>query len=363
MQVAGKTIRPDQKDCFNEGVEVALEACDGPNVNVALAKPLTEEEKLAASKARMESALGLTAGRPAPTSPVAQVPTRTTAPAALAADAAANWPELTPHMNRIGGGEKDAAVIVGVENYAFVSKIPHATKNARDWYDYFTRARGTNVGNVKLLLDNDATDVAIRSALAEASKLTSPGGTLWFVFIGHGAPSQDQRDGVLVGVDAQQSAAGLYGRSVPQRELVKLAEAGRHARSVFVIDACFSGRSSSGSALVAGLQPLLTVKAAPPSSAGVTVLSAGRSDQFAGPLPKADRPAFSYLALGALLGWGDADRNGEVTTQELTTYSTDTLRAVVRGRNQTPEAIGRSGVLAKSAGARGPDVATIVSRP
>jgi hypothetical protein len=46
------------------------------------------------------------------------------------------------------------------------------------------------------------------------------------------------------------------------------------------------------------------------------VLSAGKGDQFAGPLPGLGRPAFSWLVLGALRGWGDADRDGTVTARE-----------------------------------------------
>ncbi len=126
-----------------------------------------------------------------------------------------------------------------------------------------------------------------------------------------------------------------------------------------VLDACFSGKSSSGTALVEGLQPLVPTYAQQTGSA--TVFSAGRADQFAGPLPGTRRPAFSYLLLGALRGWGDADGHGTVTAQEALDYTTSALYALVRDRAQTPELRGPGGpeVLAR-AEEDGPDLAAMV---
>jgi hypothetical protein len=44
-----------------------------------------------------------------------------------------------------------------------------------------------------------------------AAAAVEPGGTLWFVFIGHGAPVKiaDGNEGVLIGADTQQDADSL----------------------------------------------------------------------------------------------------------------------------------------------------------
>jgi len=161
---------------------------------------------------------------------------------------------------------------------------------------------------------------------------------LWFVFIGHGAPSKDGKDGVLVGADAQQDADSLYERSLPRGELLSLLSKGRQARTVVIIDACFSGRSPSGEALVAGLQPLVVTRAQPAGAdKRLVLLTAAKSDQFAGPLPKSVkmRPAFSYLALGALRGWA-ADENGKVTAGAVAEFARRSL-SLDKTRTQTPE--------------------------
>ncbi len=257
-------------------------------------------------------------------------------PAPLHADD--SWPDLSVPAVETGGGEKDAAVVVGVENYAFVAKVPGARRNAQDWQAYLTGTLRVPAEKVTLLRDNEATLEKLRKYAAKAAAEVSPGGTLWFVFIGHGAPSKDGKDGLLIGADAQQDADDLYARSLSRAELLKSLAKGAQSKTVVLIDACFSGRSPSGEALVAGLQPLIVMRDAPFGGGGRLVLmTAAKSDQFAGALPRsaAMRPAFSYLALGALRGWA-ADSHGTVTAGAVVDYARKAL-GLAHDRTQTPE--------------------------
>jgi len=61
---------------------------------------------------------------------------------------------------------------------------------------------------------------------------------------------QGRKDGVLVGFDAQQDADSLYARSLAQGELQSLFAKGAQARTVVLLDACFSGRAGGGAPLV-----------------------------------------------------------------------------------------------------------------
>lgn len=274
--------------------------------------------------------------------------------------APAAWPALGPPATPAAApATSDAALVVAIESYADVPKVPGALQNGEDWYAHLTRARGIPLAQVTLLRDRDATLEKLRRHAAEAAARVKPGGTLWIVFIGHGAPAKGGDDGLLVGWDAQQDPDSLYARSLPKRELLALAGKGAQARTVLVIDACFSGRTEGGAPLVPGLQPLIPV-AARAATAGVIELTAGGADQFAGPLPGVARPAFSYLVLGALRGWGDADRDGVVTSGEALDYTKDALGALLRDRSQTPQLAGERGVaLAKEAKERGPELSAL----
>lgn len=257
----------------------------------------------------------------------------------------------------MGGGENDAAVVVGVEKYFAVPGVPGAEANAKAWYDYFTKTRGLDPGRVRLRLGNDATREEMLEAARKYAGKAGPDGTLWFVFIGHGAPSSDGKDGLLVGVDAQQKAESLQTRSLKRGELLKALGESRAGKIVVVLDACFSGRSSDGTSIAPGLQPLVTVAAAGAVDPRMAVLTAAKGDQFAGALPGTNRPAFSYLVLGGLRGWAG---RAKVTAKDLWRYASDALDATLSGRNQTPDLLGKGSlVVGGSAGEKGPDLAAL----
>ncbi|MDD5302854.1 MAG: SUMF1/EgtB/PvdO family nonheme iron enzyme [Elusimicrobia bacterium] len=277
----------------------------------------------------------------------------------MPARAEGSWPDLAAPAKAIGGGEHDAAVVVGVENYFAVPGVPGAKSNAGQWYDYLTETRGVPPQNVKLLTDADATREEILGSASKAAGQAGSGGTLWFVFVGHGAPSTDGKDGLLVGVDAQQKAESLQTRSVRRGELLKALAASPAGSIRVVLDACFSGRGPDGTTIAPGLQPLLTVSAAGALDPRMAVLTAAKGNQFAGSLPGENRPAFSYLVLGGLRGWA-AGADGKVTAGGLLDYAKNALAATLRGRDQTPDLIGaETAVVAASAGEKGPNLAKL----
>lgn len=255
-------------------------------------------------------------------------------PAAFGAEL---WPDLSKPPSGLGGGEKDAAVIVGAENYLLVAKVPGARDNAQAWHAYLADSLKVPTHKISLLRDNEATVEKMRRFAAKAAADVEPGGTLWFVFIGHGTPSKDGSDGMLVGADAQQDADSLFARSLPRAELLSILNKGRQAKTVVLLDACFSGRTPSGEPLLPGLQPLVLAASAAKGDGRTILLTAAKSDQFAGPLPKSSkpRPAFSYLALGALRGWA-ADAEGRVTAGAIVDFALRAL-SLDKGRVQTPE--------------------------
>jgi len=263
----------------------------------------------------------------------------------------------------VGGGSEDSAVIVAIENYAFVAPIPGAKANANAWYDYFIKTRKIPFRHVFRRVDSDVTAEDMNRLAAHAARVVGKDGMLWFVFIGHGAPSSDGKDGLLVGVDAQQKAESLEARGLPQSRLLSTIIKGQAKTIVAVIDACFSGRGVEGSQLVAGLQPMVTVQAGIPEDPRLVVLTAAKGNEFAGQLPGVQRPAFSYLILGGLRGWADEAGDGQITADELHSYADGILSTMVKDRTQTPVLMGDgSTVLARSAGEKGPDLAELVKQ-
>ena len=245
------------------------------------------------------------------------------------------YPDVGEAFSAEKTGSKDVAVVIAVEEYFRLPDVGGARLTGRDWMGFFQESLGVEL--VYDLRDQEATREAILRVAGQAAEEVSEGGTLWFVFVGHGAPAADGSDGLLVGVDAQQNIESLMARGVAQQELMALLESGSQERTVLFLDACFSGRDTEGDSLVPGLQPVLPVSQVPEVASQTVLLSAAGSDQFAGELPGVERPAFSYWMLGALRGW--ATSTEEVTAREALEFTRSKLRAIPE-RVQTPTGTG-----------------------
>lgn len=268
------------------------------------------------------------------------------------------WPPVDDPVAPTGGGENDAAVLVGVSSSYKLPAIAGAADNARAWQNYLLRVRKVPASRVTTLTDASATRERILAAATEAARDVTPGGTLWFVFIGHGAPAPSGKDGLLVGADAQPEVDSLAARGVAQSEVLSVLATGRHAESVVVFDACFSGRSPDGSVdLVDNVMATVPVRRA--IAVPLTVLSS--SDTFAGPLPGTTRPAFSYLLLGALRGWGDTDQDRHVAIDEAFAFTRETLQASFGSRSRLPSMSGAPSGLRVPARVAAPDITALTS--
>jgi len=252
----------------------------------------------------------------------------------------------------------DAAVVIAIEDYQFADDIPGARANAADWVKFLTKTQGVPATNTQMLWNVEATKEEILAVTRRAMDRVSPGGRLWFVFIGHGAPKKTGDDAYLIGADARSTPDSVEQRSVMQSELLTLLESKDGVTPILILDACFNGKTSTGTRVMeAGLQDFTFVDLKAGSKA--IVLSASKKDEYAGSLPGLNRPAFSYLLLGAMRGWGDTNKDGAVTVDEAVSYSRDALGMLLQGRQQTPEVvgdIGRDQQLAVSAGEPGPDL-------
>jgi len=277
--------------------------------------------------------------------------------AASPAWAGADWPSLSETSRGRVAPSLDVALVIGISDYDQLPDIPGADQNALDWYRWLSGERGVPSARIKVLLDGQVTRETMLDAAAEVAGWAGPGARVWLVFAGHGYTARDGLDGLLIGADARPASASIWARGLPQGELIRALEAGAQRETIAIFDACFSGRTAAG-ALAPGEQ--FAVPARRVQTGGAVALMASQKDGVAGPLPGADRPAFSYLVLGAMRGWGDANRDGVVTAQEAVSYARDALIRLDSGRQQYPEMIGPGDTaLSDAVETRGPDLEAI----
>lgn len=238
-------------------------------------------------------------------------------------------PDLERPLKTGASAPADTAVVVGVEDYAFVADVPYATRDARAFYDTLVYTVGVPPSRVRLL-DRGAGKEQILDALKTAGQEVGAGGTVWVYFAGHGAADPSTGERLLLGDDVRQDPTGFAQRGVRVEEAKALAAAGGGS-VVLLVDACYSGLGRGGDELIAGKRFLVPAYARP-TNPSIVEWNAAAGDQLSGPLHAVGHGAFTYFAVGALRGWADGHvsgvRDGKVTAEEAHLFVTDALRTV-----------------------------------
>lgn len=262
-----------------------------------------------------------------------------------ASASAESWPDISNSPGNLEPAPFDYAVIVAPEDYAHIADIPGSRRAASDWRAFFKKSLRLPSSRIQALTGVDAKPSKIRKALDKAVEETDAQGRVWFIFIGHGIslPDPETKDptGYLMGVNATQDAEEIPNESISSVELISKLNAGSQKDSVVVLDSCFSGLDHTGSTLMGDdAMPGIPVKKII-GMQKTAVFSASKGGQFAGGLPGARRPAFSYILLGALQGWARPQNKDVITATDAQLFVDEAFYALgnnpYHGRIQTPQ--------------------------
>lgn len=278
---------------------------------------------------------------------------------------AADLPDIVQPLKTGQKAPVDGAVVIGIEDYAFVPGVPHASRDAEAMYNFLVYTRGIPASRVRRMT-RDADREQILAAVTEVGASVGAEGTVWVYFAGHGAADPATSERLLLGNDVKPNAPSLSARGVPVAEVERLAAAGG-GRVHVLIDACYAGVGRDGAELLVGKRFAVPAYAVREQSRVVEWSAAG-PNQLSGPLPAARHGAFTYLAIGALRGWADGQvdgvSDGVVSAEEALLYVNASLRAL-EVNDQDSQLVASdpsSVVLGRSGGEHGPDLATVRGR-
>jgi hypothetical protein len=244
-------------------------------------------------------------------------------------DARKPRPALSPE-----GFREDAhAVVIGINHYddPRIPDLRFAVADAQRFHDVLTdptlgRFRPENVS---LLLDGDATERRIRSAIGtDLPKRASADHTVCVFFAGHGAPVINARTGSSDGLEKyllphDALATDLRSSAIPMDDVNKFFDWIDTSQVIFFIDSCYSG--------VAGGRTFgpadYTMRAAVTdefldslAGEGRLVVTACATNEVALEREDIGHGLFTYHLIEGLKGHADSNQDGLVTLDELYDY-------------------------------------------
>jgi hypothetical protein len=151
------------------------------------------------------------------------------------------------------------ALVIGIANYRYINKLPKEVLNdAQDIHDLLINPQycGYPEDNVRLLLDEQASQSAIRQQLADLSERSDPESTAFIYISGHGGrilAGPNEGEYLLpVGVEVEYDGEGNMVRdadgqpllaadtAISSTELTQTLEAIQARKKVIVFDCCHS---------------------------------------------------------------------------------------------------------------------------
>lgn len=210
----------------------------------------------------------------------------------------------------MSGLDDARAVVIGIANYRNVNPLPTTVlDDARDVHGVLTNADlcAYPVGNVRLLLDGDATAAAIREALAELAAASTPTSTVSIYLSSHGGRIEDGPGAgeYLIPVDASvESNEALAATAISGAEFTDAVHAIPARKLLVLFDCCHSGGIGQPKAVGGPEIKALSESYYETLAGGIgrVIIASSRSSEYSYVLPGERNSLFTRHLLDALRG-------------------------------------------------------------
>lgn len=235
------------------------------------------------------------------------------------------------------------AVVIGISNYRNIAGLKFADRDARAFADWLTSPYGgvTNIDDIKLLTNENATQTAVADALYWLLGNVKSGDKAYIYFAGHGDVERKDpsEPGYLLCYDVSNhaySGGGAIDLVSLQRVITGIITLSENSKVIVIMDACHSGKLAGNK--IQGNKLILENAIFSATYANVTKILSCEPNQVSYEDTKfgTGRGIFSYSLMQALSGLADADDNGKITNAELENFVTDRIAKMLSPVTQTP---------------------------
>jgi len=242
------------------------------------------------------------------------------------------WDELRPIRQN-----QTYAVIIGIADYAepTIQDLKYTVNDAQAIYGLLTDPRygGFKPGNVKLLLDKEATVKNIKSAIGNwLPRVTPKDATVIIFFAGHGAPEGEQTYWLTYDADPND----LYSTSLSNDQIADMLSRVQSDRVLTFLDCCYSAATINRT--IASRAPVVDDPFKQFKGKGRITITASDGKQQSIEDAQLQHGLFTYRLLEALKGQADRNKDGIVFVGETWDYVSSTVKmdAQFRGYVQQP---------------------------
>ena len=187
---------------------------------------------------------------------------------------------------------------VAISDYDEAPDVTYAARSGEAFIETMKRS-GIPDENIVQLIDERATGTRIISRLRRILNQLGPDDTLYFYYAGHGVPSRKKAASYLLPSDGD---IGSYeDPKLETNQIYELLANSSVGHAVVFMDACFSGRADMNQLVFDGVAGIVMKQRVKVDTNKITLLTAGKVDQFANQDEVKGHRLFSYYLIRGLL--------------------------------------------------------------
>ena len=187
---------------------------------------------------------------------------------------------------------------VAISDYDEAPDVSFADRSGQAFVKAMQQA-GVPKENTVQLIGHRATGTRITSRLRRTLNQLGPKDTLYFYYAGHGVPDRKKAASYLLPYDGDM---GSYeDPKLETNTIYELLAKSDVGRAVVFMDACFSGRADKDRLVFEGVAGIVVKRKIKIDTNRITLMTAGKSDQFANQLEDKGHRLFSYYLIKGML--------------------------------------------------------------
>lgn len=147
------------------------------------------------------------------------------------------------------------AIVVGISDYYELPKVIFADRSADAFATVLQKQYGVPEKNIALIKNEQATGFRLLERIRKVAERTGEGQKLIFYFAGHGAPSRDGKNPILIPSDA--SGTIIDEQAFRLNEIYKILLQSKAKQIWVVLDSCFSGLTDQNEMIFKDIAPIM----------------------------------------------------------------------------------------------------------